>query len=1309
MLIFALVVLAAPIQIDSPQPDYYEEEDDTTCEVQGIFAYSMPEEANNLPPATMLMLVDESGGTAKNVVDLVDEFLSRMENGAKIEVHTFASIEGASGFNRRLSIRRATAIKELIESRSLYQQGDYSIKTQAHGETDQFWPMSSADKARVETYGSGSDEFKETPALIVNRRFVLTTESSLTGAFDPRTPYKFYDKACPIENIPPRIVTPPSGEVFMLIPGDEWGIEIIAEDEDLDAPGSREELTFTLTDNPQGMSMTKTSDRTAFIKYTADTTESLMEQELPFTVTVTDTKRDSDQGTYVIGMVSALPDEENDSNITPPPPVPPVPPIPWYIWLTPLLLILLVLPWAYKRKRMRNEAMYKHKEQIKQLTTWDKIIVFFKEVKEKKGRIKKQIEEINIAIGQLTPELRQRLDAKIKDIAYFYDPASDEFKNLDAEGEIVKKILEQYLDLVQALTDLHSDEMSIEHILIMIERRKLVLRDSIHEQKLMQLTQQTKVVITEIKKETELILLELERETREGGIILSGVVSLIGGNAKHWKKEGFKRWWKTDFGEKWDHFHDPTYLRSEKQFVPHDDPKAGGLIGSFKGPGTRAWEKDYGHRAPRGMKWLLEKDIWPWKKDRIKAVNIIKHMSTQLITQVVKTQEVYTELTVNIDKQIELLQEIIIIIQTAPKEMKVMITHPLNRAVITDEFFEKGAITAEIANGTPNFEYELFWGDRTKAPDGVVSLTTGKLPLNDNRSIHFKFADMKNKMTAAELLDGKYLTGDKYKIEVESFDSANSTATDSVFVRKGGASPPPGPCEEVRDKLLKALKKMKERGLDLEKESILKICGAAYRGELVSGHITELENHLYNDRLKKDWQDLKKLLPELKKIVAGATNAIQTFNPQLVENFEGHNPIGEVNLHILRTKPSNYAKGMFAEKVDNTKQGEARIIRLYGNLPKLNGIDTNFKQGIEALQQKTGGSYNRYTFKFYPALIDFIEKMIAAIEKLCEDKKVIPLPPKRPEIKPPALPPKTDTEAPMDITKGLESAETEEIKRLEEDMMRIGRIEFKDDLATALKIIKREIVKGTNPLFGEKYKVPVREDKMGKTIYRPYRFEVVVFSELFVKQVPKRDKFGRRFPSAVGPTPFTQEIFRQLGIKEATHTLSEICEGIKVRLTALNEIVKKDTNRLHAESSKLPDKQSVVIVDKLISVLEDEWLYLDHIVEKLNEIEWELRSVENCDHKYVKEFKENMAEVAKSNVEWGGGEWGEDDHNVDRFVPALNKWHDIPEFVKMVQEEAAKEANQAFEKIHDALEHIQKIDVEWKKHLEEALRLRPAA
>ncbi|MBU0461160.1 MAG: Ig domain-containing protein, partial [Nanoarchaeota archaeon] len=658
VLALSMVVSAAPIPISSPKPAYSDAQDDSTCEIHGLFAFAQPENATTIPPGSLLPLVDESGGGATGVVDLVDEFLSRLKDGDAVYVYTFASIDGPSSSNRRLSTRRADLIRELIESRPAFTAKQLTVTTSASGETDQFWPLTSAEKSKVEAYPAGAPEKLETPALIVNRRVILSTQSNLFGSFQIRQPYTFYDQGCPkeVENQPPVILSPGDGEIFPVVHGQALTQEVKADDPDLALPGSMEELTFALSGNPAGMTITKTSKNTANIRFNSG---ALPEEEksIPFTVTVTDKKGAKDTKSYGVEITVILPPEPqppNKTNET----VPPIGGVgacddtgiigtircacdPWYKCLLPLLL-LLFLPWAFKRKRLKREALLRHKEQIKQFTDWEKMIVFIKEVKDRKGRIKKQIEEMNILIGKLTPELKARLKEKIRDVAYLYDPKSDEFKNIDTEGKIVKGILIKYLDIIKALTELHSDEMSLEHMFVMIEKKQIVLRDAIHEQKLMQLIQETKTVITHINTETEAIFKEIETQTREGGILLSGVMSLLGGTVKDWREEGVKNWWKKDFSEKWEHFHDPTYLRSEKVFVPHEE--AGGLKGAFKGAGTRAWEPDYGHQAPKGMKWLLEKDLWPWKKDRIKSVKILIMLGERLVVQIEKDQEIYVQL-----------------------------------------------------------------------------------------------------------------------------------------------------------------------------------------------------------------------------------------------------------------------------------------------------------------------------------------------------------------------------------------------------------------------------------------------------------------------------------------------------------------------------------------------------------------------------------------------------------------------------------------------------------------------------------------
>ena len=474
--------------------------------------------------------------------------------------------------------------------------------------------------------------------------------------------------------------------------------------------------------------------------------------------------------------------------------------------------------------------------------------------------------------------------------------------------------------------------------------------------------------------------------------------------------------------------------------------------------------------------------------------------------------------------------------------------------------------------------------------------------------------------------------------------------------------------------------------------------------------MTELNNHLYNRQIFNDWDRFKKILPELAELIENAQKQIMTFNVALIDNFEDAKPLDEFKKAVHKVGNTSFdSKKVFEVNIDNTTEGAERIKKLYGDLPKLHGIDKNFDDKIEELQKKSGGklSYNRYTFRFFPTVLTFIDKMMDVIEKLC-GKDAKPIGPE-PEKKIEPTPEPETIELPTDITTGLKSVNMEEAEIDSPGVTNLRKMHVNDDLAAVLKQLKREIARNKNELFPDKYptsyRMQVREDNMGKAIFIPRRFEVVVFGDQYMRGA-KLDKQGRSMPPGIGPERFTEEVFNRLGYKDALQQILSHTTNLKIALMNRTNDLKHDINILHTQGVKMPDEDSIRIYDRLITILENELKKVEHAVTAINHLSKEIEGMTSLQHETVKQFMKNMEDVAKSNIEWGGGEWGEDDNNVDKFVPALHDFKDIPEMIRILQDEGVKEMSDAIEAIVDAYSKIKEIDAEWRTHVEQILRMK---
>ncbi|MBU0461049.1 MAG: hypothetical protein KJ574_00525, partial [Nanoarchaeota archaeon] len=587
--------------------------------------------------------------------------------------------------------------------------------------------------------------------------------------------------------------------------------------------------------------------------------------------------------------------------------------------------------------------------------------------------------------------------------------------------------------------------------------------------------------------------------------------------------------------------------------------------------------------------------------------------------------------------------------------------------------------------------------------------------------------------------DAKYIVNNKYKIEIEAVDAAKSTADDSVYVQLKATGPtlPPGPCEEVRDELKKEIKRLIEEGMDLEKKSIQKICTDPFKGKFVTGYQspgllkqrrTEFFNITLNGPYRKDINVFKKIVvSKAKKTAKAAKKAMETFRPELIEKLNWiKDSDREWDIAITRNQHEPLSI------IINNIEGEERIHRLYGALPSLDGIDQRHKEDIEEMRKLANGkeSYRRYTFFFYPRVLLLLEELLAAVEVLCGEGKVKE-PEKLPEGKvvalPPAkglkaLPPGERVEPPVDILKRLKSVNMDEVERIAGNIRTMRKFVIDPDLQRAIKDIKTEIARGTNPLFGKTYQVVIREDYMHGNFYRPMRYEIVIGGKSFTRGA-ELDKSGKPFPPGVGPTVFAQAIFDKLGYitKDdqgrtigVAHKIVDATGAIRLMTMFRIGLIKTDINLLHAESAKLPDKESVRIMDKFINALEDESKKLEHVVVRLQDVERNTCEVKNMSNEYIQSFIKSVENAAKDHEQWGtGGQWTgkpsgedrEDDSGIDHLVHSLRSFKDIPEFLKMVQDEAIKHAEDAINVMTDALTEIRKIEAEWKTHLEEVMRL----
>ncbi|MFQ5475064.1 MAG: hypothetical protein ACE5DM_04475, partial [Candidatus Nanoarchaeia archaeon] len=774
--------------------------------------------------------------------------------------------------------------------------------------------------------------------------------------------------------------------------------------------------------------------------------------------------------------------------------------------------------------------------------------------------------------------------------------------------------------------------------------------------------------------------------------------------------KGVKHWWQSE--GKIEHLHDTTVLRSMKYFGPDGGAKR---VMS----GTRAFEPAMGYQAPRGLKTLLEKDIWPHANDRLKGVSVLKTVGEKLVTQIQQEEHVYKELESNIGLQLQRIDELIRIIGKAPKGMSVHITEPKDGSKIQQDWLQKGEIKAEIKEGVPDYMYNLMWGNPKEGKVAPLSPGMAMIPLGDETHIVFKMEN-NQPMDPKHYFNDKFKVNGHYQIFIRARDGTgiDSNETSRITLITGGGVP--GPCADERDRLEKKLKGVLDRGTNLERNSIIAICGDRVRGKLASGNLTEMNNWLYNKQILKDWKAFKPFIKDVASVAKLVDKAIEKYNPKLAEQFVDGKAFVELDRAATRYGRGAFQSNkVFQENIDNTKDGEARIKRLYGALEKLNVTDKQYDQGLELLRKKTPGSYNRYTFKFYPAILNIAEKMIKILEGLCEEEKggkVIPLPPVKPTKTLNAGPEiETDkVDLPQDLISILDLREMKSIDRISWNLRYIIQIPIDRDLKRALGRIKREIAKAKSNIFGPEYRQVIREDPLKGNIYRPFSIEKCIFGDAFVRQ---KDKLKIPSPPGIGQKNFVKEVFLKLnyengqsGMKSGTiRKIYEFASAVRVVVVASIGDCKRNVRKLHEESKKVPDKRSIELIDEMVRVMEDERTRLEHILQQLEQITAHAKEVNELNSDEVKEFMQGLEDLAKSTHDWGGGDWGEDDNNVDNVVntPGLN-FEGIPDLLELLLEELKKQCEDTQHVYVETQAHIRRVNGLWERHVIEILEKMPS-
>ncbi len=779
------------------------------CEVHVLFKYAEPQEG-------------QPGGVSFTDQAAIQQFLQRLVDlgyDGNVNVYSFASFEGATDYNVQLSDRRMNAVLDYIISAEP-PGAKYNINAQSGGETKDFFPITTDEERAINRLRATLNvkeravELNKIPALTLNRRVVLVADGlSAVDYLRDAAPGTFYDGGCPkMPKCGENGFEPDLGEQcdFMATPtGCPQGQQCNGKCACEELKGcvhdkfksSSEQCDPTAIPNGCPADQNCSNECKCFAgapvpvptKCTPNGIKEAGEECDPKAATTGcsgvadycyDDCRCGGKGVGATGWSKTT----------------------WIILIIIIVLAALMVPMFYKRKRLKTIAAVRARAEMDRLTTWEEIIVFFETVTETKKVILIHIEELLVLIAKLTPKLKEDLKHKIQDPAYLLDKTSADTKNLDDEGKLVKEILEKYLALNEHMVKLYGQEMNIEKLLIYIEQDKFILSDNIKHQEIKTFIQQTKKEITRIREEVEIIIAKIESQTREGGILLSGVVSLIGGTIREWR---------TDSGimQRLRHFHDQKYLRSDKYFG------AGGGVKRVLS-GTRAFEPDYGYKAPetgirpvdKALEVGLEKDIWPWREDRVRSITVIYDLFERFVVDIERNTAMYAQLRTSITKEIEWIKTIIIIIKTSEKPVFVKIEIPENTKVsfsnlpkLLDKTLD---FTAKITEGIPPYTHIWHWGPhngdpKTKMlPDQVgtnlllIGSPAQPMPTYKNGTAQkiitakgFKLLKEKapNQDPFAKnfSVDGK---GEKYELHITVQDGSGKIANDKITIEVASIS-----------------------------------------------------------------------------------------------------------------------------------------------------------------------------------------------------------------------------------------------------------------------------------------------------------------------------------------------------------------------------------------------------------------------------------------------------------------------------------------------------------------------------------------
>ncbi|MFC1723039.1 carboxypeptidase-like regulatory domain-containing protein [Nanoarchaeota archaeon] len=500
---------------------------DTACEAHVIFEFEEPAAGQDVWEYGRFSIVE--GG--QNLVDWMAH-LQKAGFDADFYIHSFASIEGSSSFNQRLSVEREKAVVGILGENPIFQNKEYDFDAQ--GATDQFFPLTSAEKGALKNIrsliptSSQRQPYYDMTALKKNRRVIVSTKK----AYLKTDTVGFFNKGCPALPDPTE-----------LCGNGIW-------DADKNEFCDQSDSSNNGCADPQQVCSADCKKCTA---PSANCGNSKVDEgeRCDHTATPDNCPTDFD---CVEDCTRCKTVGEGGKGISK-----------W--WLLLLLLVLPFLFWIGKRRRDTSTPRDPSSSDINE--GQEKLCNFLGMMLKQKEEVIEGIRELEEKIAKASPAVKKDFSEYIKhfrDPAYLRDVTSQESHMLDQAGKDMKDLFEAYLQMVAHMLELEELELTLINVVDRIEKGigeleaggatpilddlQITARVSANKDNIKHLLPEVKKHAEEVAKETAKIEKSVEEYVRE----IAFTLELIGNHFashKQWKKEFIKKHGKAAWEELW--------------------------------------------------------------------------------------------------------------------------------------------------------------------------------------------------------------------------------------------------------------------------------------------------------------------------------------------------------------------------------------------------------------------------------------------------------------------------------------------------------------------------------------------------------------------------------------------------------------------------------------------------------------------------------------------------------------------------------------------------------------------------------------